>query len=377
MYDVIVIGIGSMGASALYHLAKQGSKVLGIEQFDVVHENGSHSGQSRIVRKAYFEHPDYVPLLEGAYKGWKSFEDETGEQFYFPSGIAYFGERDHFVMDGIKESAQLHDIPLNHLSENDYSAFNLPKNNYERLFEPNSGFALTETTIKAYCKQALKHGARLVTNEKVLGWSLSNGIAEVVTSQKTYKAKKIIITTGAYTKEVAPGLSRELKVTRQYLSWVKPKNDELFQLDNFPCWMISDKAYPGIYYGFPILPKDKFGGNGLMKVGHHLPGEEMELEELHQFDATKEENKLAAILEEFLPDALGEMVSSTVCMYNNTPDEHFIIDFLPNTNNQVVIASGFCGHGFKFVPVVGEILTDLILEEKTNWPIDFLKIDRF
>ena len=161
------------------------------------------------------------------------------------------------------------------------------------------------------------------------------------------------------------------------MSWVKPKKEELFQLDNFPCWMISDKAYPGIFYGFPILPQKEFGGNGLMKVGHHLPGEEIEVNNLHEFDAREEEEKLTKILNQFIPEALGEIVTTSVCMYNNTPDEHFIVDFLPDSNQQVVVASGFCGHGFKFVPVIGEILADLVMKEETDWPIDFLRWGRF
>ncbi len=376
MFDVIVIGVGSMGASAAYHMAKQGVKVLGIEQFEIAHEQGSHSGQSRIVRKAYFEHPDYVPLLEGAYKGWKHLEEETGQKFYFPSGIAYLGEPDHFVMAGIKESARMYNILLDTLTKTQSAAFNVPKN-FEQLIEPDSGFALTDQTIKTYSELAKKLGVVIKTGEVVKGWKLKEGEVEVTTSENVYRASKIIITAGAYTKELVPKLDKELKVTRQFLSWVKPAKEELFQLDNFPCWMISDKAHPGIFYGFPILPQKEFGGNGLMKVGHHLPGEEIEIKDLHAFDACEEVEKLTNILNQFIPEALGEIVTTSVCMYNNTPDEHFIIDYLPDSNQQVVIASGFCGHGFKFVPVIGEILADLAMKEETDWPIDFLRWGRF
>src|SRR5688572_32719922 len=88
-FHVIVIGVGSMGSATCYYLAKRGHKVLGLEQFDISHEFGSHTGQSRIIRKAYFEHPDYVPLMDKAYANWKQIENETGAQVYFKTGLLY------------------------------------------------------------------------------------------------------------------------------------------------------------------------------------------------------------------------------------------------------------------------------------------------
>src|SRR5215831_5279284 len=114
-FDVIVIGVGSMGSSACYHLAQRGCKVLGLEQFDIPHEFGSHAGQSRIIRKAYFENSDYVPLLNRAYENWKAFEKETGEQLYFPTGLVYFGSPDDPLIKGVKQSASLYDIKLDKL----------------------------------------------------------------------------------------------------------------------------------------------------------------------------------------------------------------------------------------------------------------------
>src|SRR5882724_12639342 len=101
-FDVIVIGIGSMGASACYYLAKQGYSVLGLEQFDIPHERGSHGGQSRIIRKAYFEDPDYVPLLSRAYENWKALEEETETQIYHRTGLVYIGRPDNILIKGVK-----------------------------------------------------------------------------------------------------------------------------------------------------------------------------------------------------------------------------------------------------------------------------------
>ena len=137
-YDVIVIGVGSMGSSACYQIAKQGHSVLGLEQFDIPHEMGSHTGQSRIIRKAYFEHPNYVPLLERAYQNWRSLEQEISNQIYFKTGLLYFGPSNHFLIKGTQKSAVKHGIEVNELSQkeqlNKFPQFKIPES-YTNLIE--------------------------------------------------------------------------------------------------------------------------------------------------------------------------------------------------------------------------------------------------
>ena len=113
-FDIIVIGVGSMGSAACYYLSKRGYKVLGLEHFDISHEYGSHAGQSRIIRKAYFEHSDYVPLLERAYKNWKTIEQETGEQVYYKTGLLYAGTPESEIIKGVEQSAALYDVFPDH-----------------------------------------------------------------------------------------------------------------------------------------------------------------------------------------------------------------------------------------------------------------------
>ena len=114
-----------------------------------------------------------------------------------------------------------------------------------------------------------------------------------------------------------------------------------------------------------------------MKFAHHTVAEETHPDQLNDFDANTEEQKLRAILEQYLPELANNPIEITACMYTNTPDEHFVIDFLPDSQNNLVLATGFSGHGFKFVPVVGEILADLVTEGKTNHDIGFLGVGRF
>ncbi|MBO6524146.1 MAG: N-methyl-L-tryptophan oxidase [Balneolaceae bacterium] len=375
MYNTIIIGLGSMGSSALYQLAKRGIKALGLEQFGIGHTKGSHSGQTRIVRKAYFEHPDYVPLLEEAYKGWDSIQRETGKQLFHKNGLVYFGEPGHKVMEGVEFSANTFNIRLARMINEQLKMFEIPSH-FQALIEPEAGFAVAEETIRSFIGQAEKLGAEVQTRETVMGWRLKDNYVEVHTDKMEYHTEKLILTAGAYTNQLIHGFSNQLTVTRQLIFWIKPEHPDQFAPERFPCWVVAEPEYPGIFYGFPILSAEQ-GGNGLLKIAHHAPGEFIHPKDLNKLNPEKEKEKLRSFLKKYLPEIGGDIVEVTACLYTYSPDEHFIIDFLPDTNSRVVLAAGFSGHGFKFVPVVGEILADLALQGKTELPIDFLRLNRF
>ncbi len=378
--EVIVIGVGSMGSATCYHLAQRGYKVLGLEQFDIPHEMGSHTGQSRIIRKAYFESPEYVPLLERAYENWRSLEQITGEQLYYPTGIVYFGAAESATMEAVNQSANLHQVLIEQPSleeaERRYPAFEIPAD-FKVIVEPDAGFVTPEKSIRLYVKEAKKLDAVIHTKEAVLNWGLEGSCIKVVTDNATYTCDKLIITAGAWAAKMIPSLSTSLKATKQILAWINPKNWESFLLGNFPCWFIDD-AERGVYYGFPILPEGEFEGPVGLKLAHHFPGEVVDASSVDRnlIPANTEEN-LRYLLEKYMPSAMGEILSVKSCLYTNSPDEHFIIDHLPGYNQQVTIACGFSGHGFKFIPVIGEILADLATKGKTDLPIDFLRLNRF
>jgi len=261
-----------MGSSACYHLATRGSKVLGLEQFGISHEFGSHAGQSRIIRKAYFENSDYVPLLTRAYENWKALEEETGERLYFKTGLAYFGNPDHVMMQGVKKSASLYNIPLEIFTGSSnhqrFPQFTIPAS-FEGLWESDAGFVTPEKAIQLYARQAIKKGAEIHSNERILDWKKDGNGVIVTTDKNTYRSQKLIITAGAWAKSLIPGLNRILKITRQFVAWIKPKRWNDFMLDYFPCWLIADEK-PGCYYGFPILPKE-FGDPQGLKLALTIP----------------------------------------------------------------------------------------------------------
>jgi sarcosine oxidase len=374
-FDVIVAGVGSMGSAAVYQLARRGAKVLGLEQFGLVHGHGSHGGQSRIYRKAYFEHADYVPLLESAYAGWRKLEEEAGERLQYETGFLYIGKPDGIALTGVKRSASQFDIALEQKAINEFPMFSIPEG-YEAVLEPGAGLVLPEKTVGTLVVLAQKHGARVQANEPMHAWEVKQGVVHVKTGQGNYTADKLVLTTGAYVNAHVPEIQRQLTVTRQWLLWMMPENPAMFELGRFPCWTVDLEDEPGIYYGFPILPAGVNGGHVGLKIAHHRPGEPAEASATCPAESRAEREHVLGFVRKHFPGALGEVVDMESCYYTYSPDEHFIIDHLPETDGQVTIACGFSGHGFKFVPVMGEILADLALDGRTEHPIGFLGLGR-
>ena len=388
-YDVIVIGVGSMGSAACYYLSKRGYKVLGLEQFGIAHEFGSHGGQSRIIRRAYFEHPDYVPLLETAYENWRSFEKQVGEQLYFETGLLYAGTSNNEIIKGVKRSATLYNIALEKLTVTDaakrFPQFTFPEN-FKVLFEPGAGLIPPEKAIRLYTSQAEKAGATIRTNEKVIDWKKEGAGIIVRTGKDLYQCNKLIITAGAWAGKMIPGVADKIKVTRQFVAWIKTrptgssgraKNDDQFKLNEFPCWMIGDNEKQGCYYGFPLLDTGKFGEPAGLKLAHHFPNEVADPDNVDRQPRESDIQNLKYCLDNYLPGVFDAVLSTKICLYGNSPDENFIIDKLPGFEDNVSIACGFSGHGFKFASVVGEILADLAIEGKTGHPTEFLNAKRF
>ncbi len=375
-YDSIVAGAGSMGAAACYELAQRGQRVLGIEQFSIPHEKGSHGGQSRIIRKAYFEHPDYVPLLQRAYEKWEMLESASGEKVYFETGLLYLGPANHPVMKGVRESARLHDIELNTVFPENFPQFNTGEKD-ELLMEPRAGFLLPGKAISLLAAQALQKDAVIHTGEQMLEWKKKNDCITVTTDKGVYECGKLIITAGAWTGKLLQELQVPLKVTRQVLMWVKPEKPGQFLPAHFPCWLIASENRAGAYYGFPYLSGKAFGEPAGLKLALHFPFEETDADNVNREVSKAETDELINGLKNYFPAAAAEVVAAKTCLYTNSPDEDFIIDFLPGYDNDVAFACGFSGHGFKFASVVGEILADMVTTGKTNLPVDFLSLRRF
>lgn len=371
-FDCIVIGVGGMGSSTLYNLAKRGRRVLGLEQFDIPHAEGSSHGVNRIIRLAYYEHPSYVPLLRRAYELWSEIESVTGEQLLYKTGSIDTAPSGHEVFEGSLESCLLHDIPhrvLNHAQINEqFPGYQLPPG-HMGLLQEDGGFVLSERSIVAYANAAMSAGAEIHAREVVTGWEPDQGGVRVFTDRSEYTADRLVITAGAWTSGMIPILHELAVPERQVLAWLQPLDGSLYTPEVFPVF----NAYfdEGRYYGFPV-----FGIPGF-KVGryHHLE-QVIDPDSEIKTVTGEDEAVLRSAVERYFPKANGTTMTLKTCMFTNTPDEHFIVDLLPG-NTQVAVAAGFSGHGFKFASVIGEILADLAMTGETEHNIDLLKIDRF
>jgi sarcosine oxidase len=378
-FDVIVAGLGSMGTATCYQLARRGLRVLGLEQFDMPHEQGSHGGQSRIIRQSYYEHPNYVPLLLRAYENWRELETRSGSRVYLPTGLLYLGPPGHHTLSGVRASATEHGLDLRQpdldSARRHFPQFAIP-DEFEVLFEPEAGLLTPERAILLFAGEALNMGAELHLREKMLRWSHDGSAISVKTDKGSYRARRLVIAGGAWTSSLVPRLAPLLTLTRQVLAWVEPKRRSPFELGNFPCWLFANPAGAGAFYGFPILPEDKTGGPAGLKLALHLPGEPCDPDQVRRPPDTADEEALTAFLRAFIPDGYQFTRLLKTCLYTNSPDEDFILDLLPETDGKVAVAAGFSGHGFKFASVIGEIMADLAEAGDTRLPIGFLRAAR-
>lgn len=379
-YDVITIGIGSMGSSAAYHLAKSGAKVLGLEQFHITHDQGSHAGQSRVIRKSYFEHPDYVPFLERSYELWHELERTTGAEVYVRTGLLYSGRPLHPLMKGSRLSADTYHIPFQQLDKatarERYPLFNMP-DDHEVWLEPEAGFITPERAILLYTDLAISLGAEIRSGERVMHWDRTRDGITVTTDKGSYRAKKLVITAGPWAGKLIPGLAAQLVPSRQIVAWVMPRDPAPFALGSFPCWTYADEDKPGVYYGFPILPVGRFGGPIGLKMAYHHHASSTDADTVDRIIHDADEKEVRQILDKVFPRMDARILTVKTCLYTNTPDENFVIDFAPGQDEDVVIAAGFSGHGFKFASAVGEVMSDLALKGKTNTPIALFHANRF
>jgi sarcosine oxidase len=373
-YEVIVIGVGTMGSATCYHLAKRGVKVLGLEQFGIPHEQGSHAGQSRIIRKAYFEHPDYVPLLELAYRNWREMERVSGAELYVPTGLLYLGDPEHAVMKGVKASAAQFGIPLERPNADAYPQIRVSAEQ-ELLFEPDAGFVTPERSVLVHVDEAMKLGAEIRTQVEVGRWRVEGGGVVVETSSGSFSADRLVITAGPWTSKLVPLLKPKLEVTRQSLVWVMPEDPEAFQLGKFPCWVIAEEGLHGVYYGFPMLSVDRFQGPIGLKLAHHAPATICDPDHVDRNIYPEDSVPMVEVLRKCFRKGFKQLSAVKTCLYTNTADENFIIDQLPGHDN-VYVAAGFSGHGFKFAAGIGEIMADLAVDRKTEYPVEFLRISR-
>lgn len=373
--DVIVLGLGAMGSAAAQHLAARGVRLVGIDQYTPPHDQGSSHGGTRMIRQAYFESPDYVPLVLRSYELWEKLERDAGTRLLTITGGLILGSEESQLVRGGLASAQAHSIPYSVFAPSEvrrhFPAIT-PLDSDVSVFEHRAGFLFPEECIRAQLKMAVQDGAELHFGEKVVDWNSHPERVQVRTELSVYEAERLIITAGPWAADVLR-YRFPLRVTRQVMTWIAPiAGIEPFLPGRFPVFLCESLDGGPHGYGFPAVD----GASGGVKAAIH--GSDVECTPatidrlIHEADGAEIIRQLCPRF----PALAGEVLKAQTCMYTMTPDEHFVIGQHPHFP-AVSIACGFSGHGFKFAPVVGEILADLATTGATRHPIGTFSPARF
>jgi len=365
--DVIVWGLGGMGSAVAWRLARTGARVLGFDQFGPAHDRGSSHGETRIIRQAYFEHPDYVPLLQTAYRLWAELEAETGRSLFVRSGLMIAGRPDSESVHGTRRAAREHGLPIENLTaaeaRREFPHFRFD-DEFEVVCEAQAGYLHVEPCVQAQLDLATRHQADLRFHTPLLDWQVEPGRVRVRTATDVFEAPQLVVTAGAWAAKLLP----RLEVVRKSLYW--------FPLESPPVRAPRDPAFffeigPCQFYGFPSLARGEF------KIAEHTGGRPLsDPSELNRGDECEERGRVVEFLRQYRPGVVPRPLRQAFCMYTLSPDRHFVVDRHP-TAAGVVVGAGFSGHGFKFTPVVGQALADLALRGETDLPIGFLGWSRF
>ena len=365
VHDVIVIGLGGMGSAAAYHLAARGQRVLGLERFTPAHDKGSSHGGSRIIRQSYFEDPAYVPLLLRAYELWDRLAADSQREVYRITGGLFIGPPDCLTVAGSLSASRQWDLPHEVLDATEIrSRFPnfTPEPGDIALYEDKAGFARPELTVQAHLALAERTGATLHFGEQVLDWAETAAGVTVRTDRGTYTAGQLVICPGAWAPQLLAEFGIPITIERQVLYWLDPVGGTAPFVDH-PIFI--DESSDGMQiYGFPAID----GARGGVKVAFFRKGVVCTPDTIDRTVHEREIGEMRDRTAELLPALDGPCLHSATCMYSNTPDQHFVIARHPDSDN-VTVACGFSGHGFKFVPVVGEILADLAITGSTAHPI--------
>ena len=361
-----------MGSATLFHLARRGLRVLGLERYDLLHEYGSSHGLTRIIRLAYWEHPGYVALLRRSYQLWRELERLSGERLLHITGSIDGGPANGPVFTGALRSSEQHGLPHEVMDGAElnrrFPGYRFPSD-IQCLYQPEGGFLLPERCNLAHVNAALAAGAQVRYREPVVAWGVNEGHCWVRTSRERYEAGRLVIAAGPWASKLVPELADLAVPERQVLAWLQPIRPERFTPDVFPVFYAELEE--GRYYGFPsfLVPGFKFGR-------YHHRGEQVDPDHMNREPDVEDERLLRAFAERYFPDAAGPTLMLKTCLFTNSPDEHFILDRHPK-NPEVMLAAGFSGHGYKFCSVVGEIMADLAEKGETQHDIGFLGLKRF
>lgn len=371
-YDAIVVGAsGGVGSAALYHAARRGLRVLGLDRFSPGHDRGSSHGETRIIREAYFEHPDYVPLVRHSYALWRALEELRGRELLTTTGLLEIGPPLGEIVAGVRASAQKHAIVIEDIPAGDveqrFPGFRLPEG-CEAVFEPTAGYLRVEQCVIAHAEEAVHLGAELITGESINSWRAEGTGVLVQTDAQVYSADRLILAAGAWAPQLLRELEIPLVVRRKPLYWYAPHGDHYRADRGCPAFLFELPA--GIFYGLAQI--DVQGVKLAEHTGGTIVADPLTVD--RELDAA-DESRVSQFAAHYLPNLSRRLITHATCLYTLTADHNFVVDRHP-LFPQIAFATGLSGHGFKFTPALGQALVELAVDGQSTLPIEFLNCQR-
>jgi sarcosine oxidase len=371
-YDCLVVGLGIMGSACLYELAKRGFSALGLDRFSPPHDRGSSHGFSRIIRASYFEHPAYVPLVLRSLELWRRLEGEARRPLLREVPCLCLGPEGGRLVSGALSSLSSHGLRHERLMGREVTErypFILPPDGYSAALEPSAGILAPEACVEAHLEAAARRGAKVHIWERVLGWKADDGIFRVLTEKAQYRASSIILCAGPWTPGLLRDLGLPLSCERQVMFWfATDRRVTSLRLDDIPIIIAETQA--GLFYAVPEAER------GLVKVARHHGGARCDPDRISRRVDEADLEPVLRFLRDYIPVLAGDPSGAKVCIYTNTPDEHFVIDRHP-AHRAAVIVSACSGHGFKFAPVIAELASELVEDRTRECPIPLFRLSRF
>lgn len=382
-WDLIVVGAGAVGSAALRAASEAGARVLCLEQYTPANLRGSSHGHARIFRHAYFEHPDYVPLLRHSTARFESLERESGAALLHRCGMLVAGPAGSEVVEGSLASARRWGLAVEALDAATMRSrlpwFEFPDEAVGAL-ESDAGLVRAEATIEAALRVAASRDAQLRITARVLGLAEDASGVTVSTHEGDERATAVIVAAGPWTARLLPELAPLLTVTRQVQAWLGPADG--LDATDMPCWYWDRGRVRAAIYG---LAPDPLAGPladgrpspaSFPKLGLHGSSDVVDpYVGATPVDGSDIERLLQAC-HGVVPRLAGEVVEAATCLYTVSPDGHFLLG-TRRAGQRVHFAAGLSGHGFKLSPALGDALVDLALHGRTALPVGFLSPVRF
>jgi len=372
-FDAAVIGLGAMGSASAYFLAQRGARVVAFDQAEPPHTLGSTHGHTRIIREAYYEHPLYVPLVRRAYELWNRLERDARQTLVIRTGGVMVGPERGALLCGALASVRTHGIAHEMLDARElntrFPAYRA-REDWVALLEHRAGMLFPERCVRAFLSLARSSGATLRLNETVTGWAPANNGISINTTRGKVTAGKLVVAAGPWLPNLRDslGVALPLEIERQLSHWFQPAaTDDRYSASRCPIglWEAEDNDV------FATLPDEGHG----VKCGTHHAGATTSPERVDRHVSDDENESARRLLEAVMPGAAGALLESRVCLYTNTPDRHFIIDWLKG--QRVLVVSPCSGHGFKFASAIGEIVSQLVLDGRSWLDLAPFSLSRF